>query len=227
MILDLLFPKWCLVCGRIGTYLCLRCRMKLEYVHVDGCLYCDKVSLNGLTHERCQRKNGVDGIQSFLYYSSEMKQVMKGLKYGQVRDAYHEIFWSLSPTIVAKIAFLARFRPDVYILPLPLHNRRLQARGFNQADLLAHYISKVANIPVMNTLQRIKDTPQQARQGSRWLRYLNTRNAFSVSDVRSVQRKNIILFDDVITSGSTVKEAARVLKLAGAKAVFALSLLRD
>lgn len=227
MILDLLFPKWCLVCKQIGSYLCQRCSYKLEYVKIDGCMYCDKISAYGVTHENCRRKHGLDGVQSFLYYSPEMKEIMKELKYNQVRDAYHEIFWSLDPGIVAKIAFYHRFLPDVYIQPLPLHNRRLKARGFNQAELFAMYISRVSGMPLINTVQRKKDNPQQARQKSKWLRYLNTNRAFEVTAPEVIQGKTIVIFDDVITSGTTVKEVARVLKKAGAKHVFALSLLRD
>jgi ComF family protein len=152
---------------------------------------------------------------------------MKELKYNQVRDAYHEIFWSLNPEIVSKVAFFHRFLPDVYIQPLPLHNRRLKDRGFNQAEVLAGYISRISGIPLISTIQRKKDNPQQARQKSKWLRYLNTHRAFEVISSSSIRGKTILLFDDVITSGTTVKEVARVLKKAGAEHVFALSLLRD
>lgn len=227
MILDLLFPKWCLVCKRIGCYLCQRCSRKLEYVKIDGCIYCDKISEYGTTHQNCKRKNGLDGVQSFLYYSPEMKEVMKELKYNQVRDAYHEIFWSLNPGIVSKIAFYHQFLPIVYIQPLPLHNRRLQDRGFNQAEVFAKYISQISNIPLINAIHRKKDNPQQARQRSKWYRYLNTHGSFEMTPSGDVEGKTVILFDDVITSGTTVKEAARVLKKAGAASVFALSLLRD
>lgn len=227
MILDLVFPKWCLVCNRIGCYLCNQCQKKLEYVFTDGCLYCDKISKYGVTHKTCKRKYGLDGCQSFLYYTREMKQVMKELKYHQVCDAYHEIFWSLNPEIVSKIAFFHQFLPDIYIQPIPLHNRRLKDRGFNQAEVLARFISQISRIPLINDVQRVKDIPQQARQKSKWLRYLNTRNAFNVTNPSAVKGKTIILFDDVITSGTTVKEVCRVLKIAGATHVFALSLLRD
>lgn len=227
MILDLLFPKWCLVCERVGSYLCYRCRTKLEYVSIDGCLYCDKITDHGMTHLNCQRKLGIDGIQSFLYYSEEMQKVMKELKYSQVRDAYQEIFWSLNPEIVSKIAVYGNYRPSVYIQPLPLHNRRLRDRGFNQAELFANYISHISNIPVIDALERVKDMPQQVRQGSRWQRFINSRNAFRVKKTAEMKGKTIVLFDDVITTGSTVKEACRTLKMAGATHVFALSLLRD
>lgn len=227
MILDLVFPKWCLVCQRIGCYLCYRCAQKLEYVEIDGCLYCDKVTVSGRTHERCQRKYGLDGCQAFLYYSPEVKRIVKELKYSQIRDAYHEIFWSLRSTIVAKIAFFRRNCPDMYIQPLPLHNRRLQARGFNQAEILSRSISQLTGIPLLDCLERVKDTPQQARQGSRWHRYLNIRHAFSVKNTAHMKGKSVLLFDDVITTGSTVKEACATLKKHGAAAVFALSLARD
>jgi ComF family protein len=180
-----------------------------------------------MTHLNCQRKLGIDGIQSFLYYSEEMQKVMKELKYSQVRDAYQEIFWSLNPEIVSKIAVYGNYRPSVYIQPLPLHNRRLRDRGFNQAELFANYISHISNIPVIDALERVKDMPQQVRQGSRWQRFINSRNAFRVKKTAEMKGKTIVLFDDVITTGSTVKEACRTLKMAGATHVFALSLLRD
>jgi predicted amidophosphoribosyltransferase len=85
----------------------------------------------------------------------------------------------------------------------------------------------ISKIPLIHAIQRRKDNPQQARQKSKWLRYLNTHGAFEVIKPGVIQGKTILLFDDVITSGTTVKEVARVLKRAGADNVFALSLLRD
>ncbi len=112
------------------------------------------------------------------------------------------------------------------LVPVPLHLRRLQERGFNQSLLLARVISRVHKIPVeFNVLERIRYTqPQTQLSGSE--RERNMRGAFRVRKNLFPAGNNILLIDDVFTSGATVGECARVLKEAGARQVQVLTLAR-
>ena len=111
-------------------------------------------------------------------------------------------------------------------MPVPLHPKRLRWRGFNQSVLLARQISRVYDIPLDPfTLQRHRETPPQT-QLNEAERRKNMRGAFTVDADRPVTGKNILLVDDVYTSGATVNECSRTLKKHGAKDVYVLTLAR-
>jgi ComF family protein len=112
------------------------------------------------------------------------------------------------------------------IVPVPLHWTRLFARRYNQAGLLAHAIRAAGGPPVMpDWLVRRRRTPSQGRLGPT-ARARNVRGAFALHRGRSVKGKRIVLVDDVLTTGATVEECARVLRRAGAEFVGVLTLAR-
>lgn len=109
------------------------------------------------------------------------------------------------------------------IVPVPLSKTRLRKRGYNQAMLIAKILSESLKFPVVeNSLIRVKDTPPQAEVKDWYVRKENIQNCFGVADPALVKNKNIILVDDVFTSGATLNEIARVLKNAGARKILGL-----
>jgi ComF family protein len=112
------------------------------------------------------------------------------------------------------------------VLPVPLHWTRLFARRYNQAGLLAHAIRAAGGPPVApDWLVRRRRTPSQGRLGAA-ARARNVRGAFALRPGRSIRGKRIVLIDDVLTTGATVEECARVLRRAGAEFVGVLTLAR-
>lgn len=111
------------------------------------------------------------------------------------------------------------------IVPVPLHRRRQRQRGYNQAELLARVISKYYEVPVVSALERTKDTHPQFDL-PREERLTNVKGAFKVSDPKAVYNKKIILLDDIFTTGSTIAECSKTLKIAGARGVEVLTLSR-
>jgi len=122
----------------------------------------------------------------------------------------------------------ADFPLDSYTLvPLPLHPSREKERGFNQSELLAEIISKTFNLPLeKNILIRAKNTRAQAELTDWEERQANLQNAFTVADPENLKGKNIILVDDVYTSGATMSAAAETLHKAGAKKIIGLVLAK-
>ena len=199
-ILDLFFPQHlkCLSCGReavVNEYgICGKCEKELLFVSDPGNI------------------DGVDGFFSPLQYNETVRRAMIPFKYSGA---------------LYKKEFLAHFAeiPEDWqadcIVPVPLHKTRLRQRGFNQSAVLAAELASKYGLPVReDILFRIKDTPKQARMG-RKERIRNVKNAFSASDECSGM--NIILFDDVRTTGSTLSECARELKKHGAGSVYAIT----
>lgn len=223
-ILDVIFPKFCLGCGFLGQYLCQNCQKKLKYLNKDTCLYCEKNSYFGLTHPKCLKKNRLDGSLSLFYYNEFFKKIVKNIKYRLALDVWEELKKIIPPDRTEKINLFKKLKKDFFIQPIPLHKERLKERGFNQAQLIADYFNHYLNLPTIDALVRKKSTVSQAQTKTKQLRYGNLMGAFVVKT--PVKNKNIILIDDVITSGATVKEATRALKKAGAQQVFCLTLAK-
>lgn len=225
MILDLLFPKLCLCCGGWGSYLCSPCRRSLSPVRETGCFYCHRKTEFGETHEECLRPGGLDGVFSCYYYTKEVRSIIKALKYGGCTDAFHEIFFSIPLNAVLALSALRSQSP--LIQPVPLHLHRLRQRGYNQSAFIARFVSYITQYPIVSVLERKKYTLPQARAHSRLHRHYNIRDAFSVSNPEIIDGKTIVLVDDVITSGNTATEAARMLKKEGASKVYIWVLARQ
>jgi ComF family protein len=112
------------------------------------------------------------------------------------------------------------------IVPVPLHHSRMKERGFNQAEFLAHVISKYYNVPtVSGMLFRVRETHPQFNLPKRD-RFMNVRGAFEIKGSAFAREKNILLVDDIYTTGATTSECTRVLKNSGASSVHVLTLSR-
>ena len=114
------------------------------------------------------------------------------------------------------------------IIPVPLHKTKLRLRRYNQAALLADALSKISGIRAyLNLLQRNQKTGVQGGK-KRGERFSNVKNAFEIDPKLQtvLKRKNVLLIDDVLTTGATLSSCARILKKSGAANVFALTLCR-
>jgi competence protein ComFC len=112
------------------------------------------------------------------------------------------------------------------LVPIPLHKNRLKERGFNQSELLAKALSEQTRIPVnKNSLVRIRYTQPQAKM-SRKERIKNVKGAFQLKGSLEIKNKTILLVDDVLTTGSTMNECAKILKSGGAHKVYSLTITR-
>lgn len=224
-LLDLLFPKYCLGCGKLGAYICIKCADHLKYIQKDICVYCKRPSLYGLTHPLCKKRHGLDGCISFFYYNNLLKKVIKNIKYRHAVCIWSEFYKLIKPDLLYRTKFFTSVTPLSTLSPIPLHKDRLKERGFNQAELIAHFLETFLNISVHNYLKRSRYTNSQAQLQATDQRKKNIKNAFeAVQDVPA--DITIILVDDVITSGSTILEAATVLKKERAQKVFAITLAR-
>ena len=149
-------------------------------------------------------------------YEGQIKSILYKLKYSGAQY----LSYALS-AYLANEYIINNFSCDACI-PVPLCNKRLKERGYNQAYLLARDFCNNIKIPLLSsTLIRIKDTPSQTQSSGRE-RAENMKGAFKVENKLSIKGKSILLIDDVYTSGATAMECASVLKRAGAKFVYVL-----
>lgn len=113
-----------------------------------------------------------------------------------------------------------------YIVPVPLHRLKLIERGYNQSSLISGGVSSITGIPVMEkAIKRSRYTYAQVETESRAERYSNIKGAFKIQHPEIIVGKNILIIDDVITTGSTVREMVKELKSAGAANIYAASIM--
>jgi competence protein ComFC len=217
---DLVFPISCVVCGRGDKFLCVDCQSKLTRLDRQLCIVCKKPAPYGKTHPQCVTRNTLDGIISALAYTDpRTKKIIQTFKYKFIYD----LAPPLAEMIVQAIANvgIAGYFEDFIIIPVPLHKRRLSWRGFNQAELLAEALGKNLNIPVDKDLVvRSKfTTPQTELKAEQ--RKTNIENAF---EIKKSSTGKYLLVDDVVTTGSTLNEIAKLLKKNGAAEIWATTI---
>jgi competence protein ComFC len=223
---DLLFPKFCLGCNYLGCYICPKCAKQLKLYDRQRCLYCNKESYLGLTHPSCIRKLNIDGLISILHYNNFLKRIIKNIKYRLATEVFRELTQNIKPAYLEELYILKKIIPDAYIQPIPLSEKKKKARGFNQAEIIGKYFQGFLGFEMTDFLIRTQDRNPQAQMDSAEKRYLNVKGVFALKPKSIIANKRFLLIDDVVTTGSTVREAARIFKNAGADKVFVLALVR-
>lgn len=228
---DFIFPKKCLGCSRWGEYLCENCINYIKVCEKGICPFCQKPSLYGLTHPVCWRPRGLNGLTSVFSYLGSVKNAVIRLKYRfatDLADTILELFLSFCGEDKAFCKFVSQ--KNVFLVPVPLHWQRKNWRGFNQAELLGKMIAQKLGIGFLpDLLVRTRYTTPQTKL-KKEKRRQNIRGAFRLnkeafSDILNL-KSNILIFDDVWTTGATLKECTWVLKNNGAKTVWGLTLAR-
>ena len=177
----------------------------------------------------CQRAHPTfERAVAYGSYEGGLKELVHLLKFDQVRPAAGV----LGRMLAEVIRRLEPSLPDgtISVVPVPLHSRKQSQRGFNQAELATRSALKQLAMPerfrlVTNALVRRRETGSQIGL-TRHQRRENLRGAFAVTDPTRVVGKNILLVDDVFTTGTTVSECAKVLQRAGASAVWVVTVAR-
>lgn len=209
-LLDLLFPRRCLGCGKKESYFCPSCIKEIK----------------PLEHQIYSPKYPLDGLFSIFLYQGIIRRAILKLKYNFVLDLADELI-DLAVRLFKQSHF--DYSNCLTFVPIPLHWHRKNWRGFNQTEILGKRLAEKLKIDFCSDLLlRTRMTKPQVKL-KRKKRKKNVRGAFKVHNSYSKglpQRGQILLFDDVWTTGTTMKECARVLKNAGVKKVFGLTLAR-
>ena len=227
-LIDILFPRFCLSCGKEGVWLCQDCMNILETRDVASCPVCLRRVIDFRTCPSCKNKTNLSGLFWALSYEKPLvKKIIHQYKYGPL---IRELAMPLANIIISHLLLVEtdknNFLNDFVLVPLPLHNKRKKWRGFDQALELSKEIGNYFDMPVLdNVLIRQKETPPQAELGKED-RAENIKNAFSCQNQNLIKNKKIFLVDDVYTTGATMKEATKTLKQNGAKEVWGLVIAR-
>ncbi|MFC2021695.1 ComF family protein [Chloroflexota bacterium] len=222
MALNLLFPQWCIGCGKEGGFICSSCRSSLPRVMPPLCPKCGRPQPNGILCPSCVSWQAeIDGIRSPFRFDGIIRQAIHQLKYRNLRALAAPLAQLLNDYLITNPV------SGEVLVPVPLHRKRLRERGYNQSSLLARELGKFANLPVVDDcLIRQTPTPPQARTSTVEERQSNVVDAFTCCNQR-LRDKQVLLIDDVSTSGATLNACAVAMKAAGVTAVWGLVLARE
>jgi len=209
-------------CGRIGCFLCSECLGKLPRLLPPFCPKCGKPQASGIVCPDCRRRQAeIDGIRSPFRFDGLIREAVHQLKYQNLR--------AIAPFLAELLADYLELSPlpGEVLVCVPLHPRRLRERGYNQSSLLARELGRRIDLLVIeDCLIRVKQAQPQVRAVNVEERRRNVADAFMCRDER-VSGKQIILIDDVCTSGATLESCAVALKSKGATSVWGLTLARE
>jgi len=210
-ILDIVFPVKCILCDKAGADLCLKCLKDAPMA---------------------ERESAKWIFPLYDYRHPAIKKSLWLLKYkGKKRlaNVFAEIIYEKILEELSELSVLENFTEPI-LIPIPLSPKRYRERGFNQTELICRELIKINNLRhgvnmqlANNILIKPKETEHQARIRDRRERLKNIAGSFAVKNNEKIKGKNIILIDDILTTGATLSEAKKVLKQAGARKVIAFT----
>ena len=227
-LLDFVFPKYCVNCRKLGSYICADCFSYLSFDTAMICLVCNKGSFDGLTHPKCRSRYAIDGAFSAINYKGVVKKLIYNFKYkpylSDLKNSLVELFYE---SVIQNEIFQKAYADKPILVPIPLHANRLRKRGYNHAKLLSVGLSKKLGLEIIEVLKRNRNTKSQFGLNLKQ-RKENISNSFALlPNIPISKYPNIFLVDDILTTGSTLLEGARILKRRGVRKVWGLTLARD
>ncbi len=233
---DWFLPATCMSCHiptdpRRGDFLCLACRAEIRVLAPADCP-CSTLDDPALEAralcEICRRlPEGAASIRSAFPYAGVIGGLIRTMKYRHAEEAGDAL---AKLTLAALQDHFHQLRqlcePDA-VVPVPMHWWRRWRRGFNQAEAIASGLAGLLRAPCKpHLLTRVRSTPPQARRPDAVERLKNVAGAFRVTDPEGVRGRNLLLVDDVMTTGATVASCAAELHVAGAKSVHVVTVAR-
>lgn len=212
---DWIFPPFCVSCNRPGSWWCEECRGKVEKIQGRICPAC-----LSLENHECTGDLPFKQVWSFgMYHDPVLRAVITKIKFNGVTILKDDliVFLSTIPGLVLP--------QDAVIVPMPLSDKRLKERGFNQAEYMASIMKQVYLWPNqidLNVIKRVKHRDPQSGMGHEY--DVRAGNISGVFECTKEPPRSVILIDDVATTGATAAEAARVLMQAGTEEVYLVTL---
>ena len=230
-VIESVIPSYCYGCKKENTYLCEDCFEIINSFSKSICPHCKQALPFGKLPDTCRHELSLNRIFSCADYKDvRIKKLIKDLKYNYsfalAKPLAEFGYWWLQ-----KNEYTDEIKNNVsLIVSVPLHKNKLKKRGFNHAEYLARHFGKLLDIPVANNfLIKTRPTIPQVETKTKEERQENLKNAFSTIGTPGVPivSTNVLLIDDVLTTGSTLRECAKVLRKNGVKEVWALTIAQD
>lgn len=197
--------------------------LDIIYPLENRCIICgvdEYVGLCPLCNSKIKRAKSVDNVITYGFYGDVLKELILQFK-------YHKNFTAgdILSDFLVELILQNNIKADI-ICYVPMTKKSKRKRGFNQCELIANYIGDKFNIPVSNSIKKIISTVEQ-KTLSKDERSKNIEGAFSIENSKEFFSKDIILIDDVITTGATINECIKILKRVGVKKITVLTIAKS
>ena len=220
-LLDVIFPRHCIVCGDILSGeekdICLNCLVRMPLIETRTLAELEKIFWGIIPIER---------VASYIYYrkGSPYNRLLHHLKYKERPD----VGVRLATVAATELKRKGFFEGIDAIVPLPLSKKKLKRRGYNQCDYIAQGIAKVTDMEISTdrvTRNKANETQTHKSRDERWK---NVEGIFSVTKSEKIAGRHILLVDDVLTTGATLANCAKVLTDCGCKvSIFTIAYSSD
>jgi len=217
ILLDIFFPRRCVECNREGEYICNKCSLFIT-----------------------ESLNNINGLTSVWDYDGVIRKALKEVKYRYTKDILNELIERAFKIILndqnrfnGLLTFLINEKPVVTYVPM--YKKKERARGFNQSEIIAQKIGKIFNLEVVELLRKTRETQSQTKL-NREEREENVRKSFAEARPFPSQappqgtglsrRRNVLLVDDIFTTGATMGECQKILKEMGVEKIRCFTLAR-
>lgn len=213
--------------AKLWKQLCSACQLRLQVIDSPFCQVCGRVLKQAKTNicSDCYAVHPVEWVynRSVFEYNPFVKQLIWRYKYRGQEKLAEPLGW-----FMAEILEQHWGRRKFTLTYVPLHQHRLSERGFNQAERLASVIGKTLRLPVMELLVRNRMTHRQSEKGRRE-RLSSLVGAFSIKtgvDLKQLHDRDILLVDDIYTTGATLRECSKPFKRQGVKTIYSITIAR-
>ncbi len=230
-IVSLFIPYKCPGCGTAGEhFICPECDKKIKRIAEPYCKRCGRPLPPGVREtadcrECREAKMKFDVCRSVFQYQPPVDELVRKFKFSRNFAAGRRLMDGACEIALSDPEYFAGFDASAGIVPVPLHPFRYIRRGFNQSEYFSEGFSRMWSVEIMPCLIRRRHTRPQSLLPLKE-RAKNVRGAFSVRKNTALSGKRIILVDDVMTTGATIRECSRILKEAGAGEVYVLTIAR-
>lgn len=223
-LVNIFYPPKCPICGMVlskGRKICNDCKRKVKIIKEPKCVKCGKPLWKEEKLYCCDckgRERQFDKCIAVFEYSGDIRKSIHKFKYDNAR-IYADYYGDIAVKLYGDL--FKNWKIDM-IIPVPIYKKKQIKRGYNQAQAFGQAVSKYSKILLNEKLLiRIKDTVPQ-KELADTMRYLNLKNAFAVDKDKLKGIKNVLLVDDIFTTGSTLDACSHILKKAGVERVYGL-----
>lgn len=211
-LISIVAPHNCINCGYEGKLLCSWCALDAFAPVPSRCYKCYALTKDSLVCKRCRKSAGLSHVWVATEYEKLAKRLIRQFKFERAQAG--------AVIIAQAMCRVLPYLDNALVVPIPTASSRQRMRGYDHTKLIAKQLSRLTQQQYLTDLARLNQSRQVGSRRKKRLEQLD--GAFWIRNSKLIKNQRILLVDDIVTTGATLEEAAKVLKIAGAKSISAV-----